>query len=396
MSRIPVREVNMKKNIFILFLGIIAMTSCLIYVPVDEGRPPYRDDYYEDPYSTEMDTSYFYDYLSSYGVWVHHSPYGYVWIPERMAYGWRPYTQGQWVWSDFGWTWASQFRWGWVPFHYGRWGWDRYLGWHWVPGTEWGPAWVSWRTGDLYIGWAAIPPEARFVPGVGITTLPYTLYHSSWVFVEYPYFLNTRLYRYVLPMERNLTIINYSVIRTDIRVRDDRVINRGVDIDHVRRMTKQTISRHELAPADRPGQSRVREGRVEIYNPIIRQNESAHPDRVLEKDEVLDRITRTTMREPEKQAESQAIRLKDAQKQELKHLGDSQKKELQQILRKKQQEEGAAKDATEKQKIKKEYDQKVIKIKQSHEKEKTEIKKRHKKEDEQTKKKTIKKKEIKK
>jgi small-conductance mechanosensitive channel len=197
-------------------------------------------------------------------------------------------------------------------------------------------------------------------------------------------------------MERNLTIINYSVIRTDIRVRDDRVINRGVDIDHVRRMTKQTISRHELAPADRPGQSRVREGRVEIYNPIIRQNESAHPDKVLEKDEVLDRITRTTMREPEEQAESQKIRLKDAQKQEFKHLENSQEKELQQVIRKKQQEEGVAKDATEKQKIKKEYDQKVVKIKQSHEKEKTEIKKRHKKEDEQIKKKKIKKKEIKK
>ena len=385
----------MKKSIFIV-LGMIALVSCVIYVPVDEGGPPYREDYYDDSYATDLDTSYFYDYLSPYGVWAHHSPYGYVWIPERMTYGWRPYTQGQWVWTDFGWTWASRFRWGWVPFHYGRWGWDRYLGWYWVPGVEWGPAWVSWRSSDMYIGWAPIPPEARFVPGTGIRSLPYRLQHHSWVFVEYPYFLDSRLYRYVLPMERNLTIINYSALRTDIRHRGDRVMNLGVDVDYVRRMTKQTISRYELAPADRPGQSRVREGRVEIFNPIVTPNESAYPERVLERDEVLDRITRTTIREPEGETESQEVRLKNAQEKELKTLENSQEKELQQVIKKKQVEEGAARDETQKQKIRNEYDKKVVKIKQSHEKEKAEIKKRHKKEEEQAKKKVIKKKEIKK
>lgn len=385
----------MRKNTFILLLGIIAIASCVIYVPVDEGRPPYREDYYDEPYSTEMDTAYFYDYLSPHGVWIRHSPYGYVWIPERMAYGWRPYTQGQWVWTDFGWTWASSFRWGWVPFHYGRWGWDRYIGWFWVPGTEWGPSWVSWRYGDMYVGWAPVPPEARFVPGMGITTLPYTHHHSAWVFVEYPYFLDARLYRYVLPMERNLTIINYSTLRTDIRVRDNMVINRGIDVDQIRRRTGQTISRYELAPAEQPGRSRISGGRVEIYNPVIRQNDSARPGKVLEREEALDRITRTTLREPEEQEKAQEIRLKEIQEQELKHLEDSQEKELQQVIRKRQEQESAAKDAKEKQKIKQEYDQKVVKIKQSHEKEKAEIEKRHKKEEEQAKKKKIKKKEIK-
>jgi hypothetical protein len=384
-----------KKNTFILFLGILAMASCIIYVPVDEGGQMYRDDYYDDPYGGDMDSSYFYEYLSPHGAWVNHAPYGYVWIPERMAYGWRPYTQGQWVWSDFGWTWASRFSWGWVPFHYGRWGWDRYFGWFWVPGVEWGPAWVSWRTSDLFIGWAPIPPEARFIPGVGITALPYTLHHSSWVFVEYPYFLDSRLNRYVLPMERNLTLINYSAMRTDIRMGDHGVINRGVDIEYIRRMTRQTISRHELAPSDRPGRSRVQEGRLEIYNPIFRYNETARPARVLKREEVLEKVTRTTIREPARQEEIQGRQLKNVQEQEIKRLEESQEKELQQVLRKRQKEEDEAKNPDDRQRVKKEYDQKVTKIKQSHEKEKTEIKKRHKKEEEQTKKKVIKKKEIK-
>jgi hypothetical protein len=384
----------MKKYALFLVITLIVMAACVIYVPVDERGSPYRDDYYDDPYSSGMDTSYFYEYLSPHGVWIHHPPYGYVWIPERMGYGWRPYTRGQWVWSDFGWTWASDFGWGWIPFHYGRWGWERYLGWYWVPGAEWGPAWVSWRTTDLYIGWAPIPPEARFVPGVGITALPFALPHSSWVFVQYPYFLENGLHRYVLPMERNLTIVNRSALKTDIRTRGDMVINRGVDIDYVRRMTRRTISRHQLAPADRPGQSRIRDGRVEIYNPIIEYNESARPEKVLERGEALDRITRTTIREPEGQEELRQERLKNVQEQEIKKMEDSQQKELIQVLRKKEQEESSAKDPAEKQRIKKEYDQKVSKIKETHEKEKTEIKKRHEKEEEQTKK--IKKKIIKK
>jgi hypothetical protein len=34
------------------------------------------------------------------------------------------------------------------------------LGWVWVPGTRWAPAWVSWRSGDGYYGWAPLPPDA--------------------------------------------------------------------------------------------------------------------------------------------------------------------------------------------------------------------------------------------
>ena len=381
----------MKINIFVLILGIMAMASCVIYVPVDEGGPVYRDDYYDDPYVGEMDTSYFYDYLSPHGMWVRYSPYGYVWIPEGMGYGWRPYSRGRWVWSDFGWTWVSQFRWGWIPFHYGRWGWDRYLGWYWVPGIEWGPAWVSWRTSSMYIGWAPIPPEARFVPGYGIHSLPYRLHHGSWVFVEYPYFYNPRLTGYVLPVERNLTLINYSALRTEILVRDDRVINRGVDVDYVRRMTRQTISRHQLTPAAQPGQSRVRADEVEIYNPIVRKNEAAQPKRIMEKEEVQGRMTRTTLKEPVEQAGSREKRLMEVQSREIKLLEDSQERELKQMLKKRQQDESEAKNPSEKQKVKKEYEQKVTRVKKSHEKEKAEIERRHKKEEEQAKKKKIKK-----
>src|SRR5215467_14387643 len=116
--------------------------------------PPRTAVYYPSaPGPTAYDVGYFYDYLSPYGRWVFLPGYGYVWSPSGVGYGWRPYTNGHWVWTSYGWTWVSGYHWGWAPFHYGRWAYTG-GGWYWVPGTTWGPAWVSWRSGPGYVGWA--------------------------------------------------------------------------------------------------------------------------------------------------------------------------------------------------------------------------------------------------
>jgi len=44
------------------------------------------------------------------------------------------------------------------------------LGWVWVPGYEWAPAWVSWRYGDEYVGWAPLPPAAVWISSVGFNS----------------------------------------------------------------------------------------------------------------------------------------------------------------------------------------------------------------------------------
>jgi hypothetical protein len=78
-------------------------------------------------------------------------------VPEGVDYGWRPYTLGQWSWVEpHGWTWVSQEPWGWATYHYGRWAYVDDYGWVWVPGTTWGPAWVAFRYGDPYVGWAPL------------------------------------------------------------------------------------------------------------------------------------------------------------------------------------------------------------------------------------------------
>jgi hypothetical protein len=101
--------------------------------------------------------------LEPYGAWHHHRRFGDVWVPASRSRDWRPYTVGHWVYTDdYGWYWVTDDQeadWGWITYHYGRWYRDADFGWFWIPNDVWGPAWVDWRYGDQYVGWAPEPPD---------------------------------------------------------------------------------------------------------------------------------------------------------------------------------------------------------------------------------------------
>jgi hypothetical protein len=103
------------------------------------------------PYAGELD---------AYGTWYYQSEIGHVWRPY-VAAGWQPYYDGRWAWTPYGWTWVAAEPWGWAPFHYGRWDYTPMLGWYWIPGNVWGPAWVSWASGGDYIGWCPLGHDDR-------------------------------------------------------------------------------------------------------------------------------------------------------------------------------------------------------------------------------------------
>jgi len=105
--------------------------------------------------------------LEPYGAWRHNRRFGDVWVPANRPRDWRPYTVGHWVYTDdYGWYWVTDDQeadWGWIAYHYGRWYRDADYGWFWIPNDVWGPAWVDWRYGDQYVGWAPEPPDEVIV-----------------------------------------------------------------------------------------------------------------------------------------------------------------------------------------------------------------------------------------
>jgi uncharacterized membrane protein YgcG len=111
------------------------------------------------PPGTEItDDRVFYEGLAPYGHWEWVPEYGRVWVPA-VAPGWRPYVWGRWELTDWGWTWVSDDPWAWAAYHYGSWGFTVGVGWFWVPGPIWAPAWVTWRWGFGYCAWAPIGPR---------------------------------------------------------------------------------------------------------------------------------------------------------------------------------------------------------------------------------------------
>jgi hypothetical protein len=105
----------------------------------------------------------FYQPLSPYGRWQAVGSYGSCWIPGGVATGWSPYSNGYWQQTDAGWYWASDEPWAWATYHYGGWDFDPQFGWYWVPQIQWAPAWVSWREGGGYVGWAPLGPSGRAI-----------------------------------------------------------------------------------------------------------------------------------------------------------------------------------------------------------------------------------------
>ena len=98
---------------------------------------------------------YYSDDLDANGEWVYVDDYrSWCWRPVRVAPEWRPYWQGRWGAYPGGMTWISSEPWGYVTYHHGRWGWSAAVGWFWIPGVYYAPAWVAWQSDTSYFGWA--------------------------------------------------------------------------------------------------------------------------------------------------------------------------------------------------------------------------------------------------
>lgn len=183
--------------------------------------------------------SVFHEQLTPYGRWVVAGSIGSVWVP-RVSAGWAPYVDGEWVYTDYGWTWISYDPWGDVPCHYGAWAWADPYGWVWAPGTVWAPAWVTWAFTDDFIGWAPIPPTFALTV-TGYAGAPVVVAQTRYVFVPTRSFVGARISTVRLPAERNATIFPRAVKATAYKVSDGIVRTQGLPRSRVEKVTAKKI-----------------------------------------------------------------------------------------------------------------------------------------------------------
>jgi hypothetical protein len=178
----------------------------------------------------QVTVSFFYNTLGPYGEWVQDPDYGYVWHPTNVDENWAPYTDGYWAYTDGGWTWVSYEDYGGVVYHYGRWAQIPGFGWVWVPGETWAPAWVSWRVSDDYVGWAPLPPEARWRAGFGFgpwVGARYDIGPGFYSFVGVGDFGAPALGAVILSRDRNVAIFNNTTNITNITTNNSGVYTGG-------------------------------------------------------------------------------------------------------------------------------------------------------------------------
>jgi hypothetical protein len=218
-----------------------------------------------------------YDALTPYGTWETVGSYGTCWVPLDVPVGWRPYTQGYWENTDYGWMWISQDPWGDTPYHYGRWADDDTYGWVWVPDDDevWAPAWVAWRYGNGYVGWAPLPPDVGWQSGIGlsvnVTDLDQRIDRDSWCFAPARDFGTTRMSASVLPPSRNLTLISLTLNVTHYDVYNSRPAERGLSLETLERDTGHKFQRYQVVDASAPTKrgSVVRGQTIEVYRPPV-------------------------------------------------------------------------------------------------------------------------------
>ncbi len=253
-----------------------------------EDRPPVAETSTDSRSPRSYDT--FYRKLEPYGGWRETADYGYVWQPEQAqrSRDWRPYTDGRWAYTDAGWTWISDEPFGWATYHYGRWTRLRGVGWVWVPGDEWAPAWVSWRKSDRHLGWAPLPPEARFERRTGIHQWADSYYDidaDEYVFIPNEEIGAPNIRRAVIPAQQNVTIVTQTVNVTNITYSNTTIINGGPNYDELRSRSRQPLSRMRIqreydVEGNRAPQAVVRGDVIAMMTPIFTGRMAGRPRNV--------------------------------------------------------------------------------------------------------------------
>ncbi len=226
----------------------------------------YKNGIYTDASYDNMNITYadFYDNLANYGQWIDDQHYGYVWSPDVPS-TFRPYyTNGYWAMTNYGNTWVSEYQWGWACFHYGRWTFDAYYGWLWIPGTTWGPAWVSWRSGPGYFGWAPLAPDYEYSES---ELKQYNCPKDWWIFIPPQYVHDANYYNFYSGPLGNSNIIKATKFNNNVYVNNGVTYFPGPTSVQIEKITGKPVKIMKLHNAGGPRAPFVHNDLIKMFRP---------------------------------------------------------------------------------------------------------------------------------
>jgi ribosomal protein L21 len=160
---------------------------------------------------------------------------------------------------------------GWATYHYGRWGFSKRIGWFWVPGSRWAPAWVSWRQSDDYLAWAPLPPTSD--EGVSVEVTARNVPNYYWQAVPSNQFLAEDLPRRIVRDQAQMKpVLERTQPLTNVTINNTVVVNNAVTPQFVEEKTQEKVVVHKVERTqDASKAGKVEGGSVDIFQPAADQ-----------------------------------------------------------------------------------------------------------------------------
>lgn len=154
-----------------------------------------------------------------------------------------PYSNGQWIYTSHGWYFKAPTAHEEIIHHYGRWVHSPAMGWIWVPGRVWAPAWVDWREDDDNLAWAPVPPSVYLVAGE-VPEIP--VYEDNYIIVGKNHFVEPVVYKYIY---RDKVLIKNMKRLKGVAVVNNIIVNQGpavLEIEKVRGSNINVVKVHKV------------------------------------------------------------------------------------------------------------------------------------------------------
>lgn len=199
---------------------------------------------------------------------------------ENEPVEYTPFFNGQWVNTDAGWYFKAPTPAEEIIHHFGRWVSSPALGWVWVPGRVWSPAWVDWKENDNYIAWAPIPPKVYIVNNsVNIPVIP----EDKYVKVEKKYFVQPSFYKYSYKENKNKIMIKDMRKINGVMVINKTIINKGPDVSVIERIADRKLEVVTLRKVKTKNEFRNKGDEIEIFTPHFKKIKTREKVKIVSK-----------------------------------------------------------------------------------------------------------------
>lgn len=191
-------------------------------------------------------------------------------IAENENKEYVPYNDGQWLNTDQGWYFKANTPQEDLTSHYGRWALDPNLGWVWLPGKVWSPAWVEWRENEDYIAWAPVPPGV-YIQNDAITQT--TLNENRYTIVEKKQFIEPSVYKYRYQyVENKNKIMIKEMTKTDgVIIKNKTVINKGPEVSVIEKKSGKKIEQIKIKKTGKKEDAVSTATEIGVYTPELKK-----------------------------------------------------------------------------------------------------------------------------